>query len=142
MIGFLLDTNVPSETLRPVPSPKLVAWLTSQDKESQFISVVTIGELRRGTTLLPQGARRTKLEQFIDAEIPHWFGPRILPITQSTAETWGIIDATSQMRGNPINTADGMIAATALDHGLTIVTRNAKHFTSLGVTVLNPWDLP
>jgi predicted nucleic acid-binding protein len=140
MSGFLLDTNIPSEALRPVPSANVLAWLKSQSKELQFVSVVTIGELRRGITLLPPGPKREKLEQFIQIDIPLWFGTRILSITQSIAERWGVLDAMGQMRGTPINTADGMIAATALEHGLTVVTRNAKDFAPFGVTVLNPWE--
>lgn len=140
MSGFLLDTNIPSEALRPLPSANVLAWLKSQSKELQFVSVVTIGELRRGITLLPPGPKREKLEQFIQIDIPLWFGTRILSITQSIAERWGVLDAMGQMRGTPINTADGMIAATALEHGLTVVTRNAKDFAPFGVTVLNPWE--
>jgi predicted nucleic acid-binding protein len=82
--GFLLDTNILSETLRPFPDAKVVAWLDSLSKDIQFVSVVTLGELRRGTSLLPQGSKRTKLEEFIDIEIPLWFGregPRPTPRT-------------------------------------------------------------
>jgi predicted nucleic acid-binding protein len=138
--GFLLDTNILSETLRPVPNPNVVAWLKSQSKDIQIVSVVTIGELRRGTALLPQGAKRTTLEKFIEIEIPLWFGTRALPVTQGIAERWGVLDAMCQLRGTPANTADGMIAATALEHGLTVVTRNVKDFADLGVSILNPWE--
>lgn len=86
--GFLLDTNILSETLRPFPDAKVVAWLDSLSKDIQFVSVVTLGELRRGTALVPQGGKRTKLEEFIDIEIPLWFGSRILPVTQPVAERW------------------------------------------------------
>lgn len=89
--GFLLDTNVPSETLRSVPNPKLAAWLKSQSKDVQFVSVVTIGELRRGTTLLAHGAKRAQFEEFIEIGVPLWFGPRVLPVTQAIAERWGCL---------------------------------------------------
>jgi predicted nucleic acid-binding protein len=140
--GFLLDTNILSETLRPFPDAKVVAWLDSLSKDIQFVSVVTLGELRRGTALLPEGGKRTKLEEFIDIEIPLWFGSRILPVTQPIAERWGMLDAACQARGTPANTADGMIAATAAEHALTAVTRNAKDFAIFGVTIFNPWELP
>ncbi|MBV9505193.1 MAG: type II toxin-antitoxin system VapC family toxin [Acidobacteriia bacterium] len=136
--GSLLDTNILSETLRPIPSPKVVTWLESQSKDVQFVSVVTIGELRRGTALLPEGSKREKLEEFIDIEIPLWFGPRILPVTQSIAERWGVLEAMCQSHGTPVNTADGMIAATALEHGLTVVTRNVKDFSLSSVPLFRP----
>jgi predicted nucleic acid-binding protein len=138
--GFLLDTNIPSETLRPLPAAKVAAWLERQTKESQFLSVVTIGELRRGTTLLAPGARRTQLERFIEITVPLWFGPRVLPVTQAIAESWGVLDAQQQSAGRPLGVTDGMIAASALEHGLTIVTRNVRDFEGLGVTIFNPWE--
>lgn len=123
MSGFLLDTNVPSEILRPLPDAAVAAWLKRQTKESQYLSVVTIGELRRGTTLLSQGSRRTQLEQFIEITVPRWFDRRVLPVTQAIAERWGILDAQRQAAGRPLGVTDGMIAATALEHGLVLVTR-------------------
>lgn len=79
--GFLLDTNVPSETLRPVPDPRVTAWEEAQS-DIQFVSVVSVGELRRGAALLAQGsARRRQLEQYIEIKIPLLFGKRVLPVT-------------------------------------------------------------
>ncbi len=92
MRGYLLDTNIPSETLRPRPDHNVSAWLKSQVKDSQFLSIVTMGELRKGATLLPPSARRTQIEQFIDALIPPWFAGRILPVTQAIAERWGVLE--------------------------------------------------
>ena len=141
MSGFLLDTNIPSETLRPAPELRVVDWLRTQGKEAQFLSVITLGELRRGITLLPQGAhRRVRLELFIESDVLVWFGRRILSVTQAVSERWGVLDGKRQLAGRPLNIADGLIAATALEHGLTLVTRNAKDFAGLGLTVLNPWD--
>ncbi len=140
--GFLLDTNVPSETLRPVPHPRVIAWVEAQS-DVQFVSVVSIGEMRRGAALLVQGsARRVQLEHYIEIKIPALFGKRVLPITQAIAERWGVLDALRQAAGQPLGIADGMIAATALEHGLTLVTRNVKDFADLGVAVFNPWELP
>jgi predicted nucleic acid-binding protein len=141
MSGFLLDTNIPSETLRPVPNANVSAWLQSQRQKIQFISVVTIGELRRGATLLPRSTKRTQLEHFIDVAIPLWFSDRVLPVTKAIAERWGVLDGQRQAAGRPLGVADGMIAATAMEHSLTLVTRNSKDYQGLEVTLFNPWDL-
>jgi toxin FitB len=138
--GCLLDTNIPSETLRRLPDARVAAWLESQARDSQFLSVVTIGELRRGATLLSLGTRRAQLERFIDVTVPLWFADRVLPVTQTIAERWGVLDGQRQSAGQPLGVADGMIAATAFEHGLTLVTRNVKDFAGLGVAVFNPWD--
>jgi predicted nucleic acid-binding protein len=140
MRGYLLETNIPSETLRTRPDPNVSAWLKSQVKDSQFLSVVTMGELRKGATLLPLSAKRSQIEQLIDTLIPSWFAGRILPVTQAIAERWGALEGQRLLAGRPLSMADGMIAATALEHELTIVTRNVKDFAGLGFVLLNPWD--
>ena len=140
MSGFLLDTNIPSESWRARPDEKVAAWLGSQLKTAQFVSVVTVGELRKGAMLLPPSAKRTQIEYSIEVLIPAWFGDRVLPVTQGIAERWGSLDAQRQQIGRPLGVVDGMIAATALERGLTVVTRNAKDFTGLGVAIFNPWD--
>jgi len=138
--GFLLDTNVLSETPRPVPHPRVTAWVEAQS-DIQFVGVVTIGELRRGAALLAQGsARRVQLEHYIETKIPLLFGKRVLPVTQAVAERWGVLDARRQAAGQPLAIADGMIAATAIEHDLTLVTRNVKDLAGLGVTIFNPWE--
>ncbi len=76
----------------------------------------------------------------IHEKIPAWFQDRILPVTRTIAERWGVIDGERQLSGRPLNIADGMIAATALEHGLTLVTRDVKDFEHLGVIVVNLWD--
>lgn len=140
MSGFLLDTNIPSEMLRPRPDADVAAWVKHQANETLFVSVVTMGELRRGVTLLAeQSPRRAELERMIHENVPSWFQDRILPVTRTIAERWGVLDGERQLAGRPLNIADGMIAATALEHDLTIVTRNVKDFAGLGVIVFNPW---
>lgn len=140
MSGFLLDTNIPSELLRPRPDSKVAAWVERQGTKTLFISVVSLGELCRGAVLLPHGSRRALLEHAIQVEVPEWFNGRILPVTRLIAERWGEMDGRRQLAGRPLHVADGLIAATALEHGLTLVTRNTKDFEGLGVTILNPWE--
>jgi len=138
--GYLLDTNVPSEFSRDRPEPRVAQWLKTQPVTSLFLSAVTIGEIRKGLVVLPQGRRRAGLETWFHTDLLNWFRGRILPVTHSIADRWGVLEGQCQLKGTPLNTADGMIAATALEHDLSVVTRNVKDFAGLGVTVFNPWD--
>lgn len=140
MSGFLLDTNIASELIRARPEPRVANWVYAKDEQSLYLSAVSIGELRRGFVILPVSKRRTELEQWFEDDLVPRFRGRILPVTFSIADRWGILDGECQLRGTPLNTADGMIAATALEYDLTVVTRNVKDFAGLGVTVFNPWD--
>jgi toxin FitB len=103
------------------------------------MSAVSFGELRKGITLLSPGKRKAELESWMESDLSLLFSGRILSVTRSIAERWGILDAKRQLAGRPLNMADGLLAATALEHDLTLVTRNVKHFDQLGVTVFNPW---
>ena len=138
--GFLLDTNVPSELTRARSDPRVSNWVEAQDNAFLHLSAVSVGELRRGFTLLPQGKRRTQLEQWFEHYLLPLFANRILSVTKDVGNRWGVLSAECRLRGTALNTADGMIAATALEHDLTVVTRNVKDFTGLGVVLLNPWD--
>ena len=140
MNGYLLDTNIPSEFSRDRPEPRVVQWLKTQPMTTLFLSAVTIGEIRKGLVVLPQGRRRAELETWFHTDLLSWFRNRILPVTHSVADRWGVLDGQCQLKGTPLNTADGMIAATALEHDLTVVTRNVKDFAGLGVPIFNPWD--
>ncbi|MGA2117244.1 MAG: type II toxin-antitoxin system VapC family toxin [Bryobacteraceae bacterium] len=141
MSGFLLDTNVPSELTRPMPDVCVSGWVAAQDKAALYMSVVTVGELRKGLTILPLGKRRKQLEQWFEQYLLPLFADRILPVTRGVANRWGVLDGECQLRGTRLGTGDGMIAATALEHDLIVVTRNVKDFFGLGVAVLNPWDV-
>jgi len=137
---YLLDTNVPSEFSRDRPEPRVVGWLKAQPATMLFLSAVTIGEIRKGLVVLPQSRRRSDLETWFHTDLLVWFRNRILPVTHAVADKWGVLDGQCQLRGTPLNTADGMIAATAIEHGLTLVTRNVKDFAGLSVDIFNPWE--
>src|SRR5689334_15851678 len=111
MNGWLVDTNVISEVLRPTPHPQVAAWSRRATKEQLYLSVISMGELRKGITILPMSARRSQLEQSIEEQIPAWFGDRILPLTQPIAERWGLLAGQRQLAGRPLNVPDGQIAA-------------------------------
>ena len=141
MSGFLLDTNVPSELVRPKPEPRVESWVAAQNLDALFISAVSFGEFRKGIVLRLPGKRKTELEVWLETDLSILFSGRILTVTRTIAERWGVLEAQRQLAGRPLNVPDGMIAATALEHWLTIVTRNVKDFADLGVVLLNPWEL-
>ena len=140
--GFLLDTNIPSELMRPRPEPKVQDWVADRDIGRLFVSVVSIGELETGFATMRDAARRARLEASLDRYLALLLVGRVLPVTQAIAVRWGRLDGMRQMAGRPLSAPDGMIAATALEHGLTLVTRNGKDFAGLGVDLLNPWPEP
>lgn len=140
MSAFLIDTNVPSELTRSQPSPRVEAWIADPGGPL-YLSVVTLGELRRGITLLPaDDGRRPRLERWFREDLLTLCSGGILPLTWAIAERWGVLEAERQRRGRPLSSTDGQIAATALEHGLTLVTRNVSDFEGLGLSIVNPWE--
>lgn len=142
MNGFLLDTNVLSEFSRSAtpPHPKVKSWVESIPPESLFTSVLCFGEIRKGIELLPPSKKRTELEKWLDVGLNGWFGSNLLPVTKAISDRWGIFAAKSHQQGKPLGNIDGLLAATGFEHGLTIVTRNIKHFEDLGVKLFDPWN--
>jgi predicted nucleic acid-binding protein len=138
--GFLLDTNVLSEFARMgEPDRHVDRWLKTTAEESLFASVLTFAEIRRGIELLPAGKRRTQLEQWQD-DVVASFEMRLLPVTKAIADRWAVLSAQTQRKGIALANIDGLIAATALEHDLTLVTRNVKDFTGVEVPLFNPWQ--
>jgi predicted nucleic acid-binding protein len=137
--GFALDTNILSELMRPRPEPTVEDWVAAQDMTALFLSVVSIGELETGFTTMQDAARRARLEASLERHLTLLFPGRLLPVTQAIAARWGRLGGMRQLSGRPLSAPDGMIAATALEHGLTVVTRNTKDFDALGVPLINPW---
>ena len=139
MSGFLLDTNVPSEMTRPYPELSVTRWLEDVDDNKLYFSVVSLGEILKGITILDEGKRRNQLKRWLDETLRPWLSGRILPVDEPIAEPWGSLAGLCKLKGRPLAVADGLIAATALTHDLTIVTRNVKDFEGLGVELLNSW---
>lgn len=140
MTGYLVDTNVPSELTRDRPDARVELFLHKAGQNSVFLSVLTVGEISKGIAGLSPGQKRSALQDWLDQKVRPWFSGRILPVTEEIAERWGFLAAAAKQRGMTLAVVDGIIAATALHHGLTLVTRNDKDFAGLGLTIFNPWD--
>lgn len=138
-MNFLLDTNAVSEWLKPRPDPGLVRWLDAIDEDRTHLSVVTIGELRRGVDRMADGHRKERLARWLTDELPVRFEGRLLPIDEAIAQAWGRVRARTDLMGRSVDPVDALFAATAESHGLTIVTRNVRDFEPTGVPIVNPW---
>jgi predicted nucleic acid-binding protein len=137
-VRVLLDTCAVSELSRPEASPQLQAYLEGLNPRDAFLSVITIGELVRGIALLPKGRKRQRYESFLQ-ELERTHGHHVLPIDLETARVWGELGATARSSGRTLSAPDGLIAATAIRHGLRVVTRNVKDFEGTGASIVNPW---
>ena len=140
MTGFLLDTNVLSEfKRRGAPDPQVTSWLRATDPDLLWASVLSSGEIRKGIERLAPGRRRAVLEKWLDVDLDRWFEERLIPVSKAIADRWGMLTAAGLKKGSQLSSVDGLIAATASVHELTVVTRNVKDFESLGVAIVNPW---
>jgi predicted nucleic acid-binding protein len=135
-MSYLLDTNVLSETWKKQANKGVLDWIRSIPPEKLFLSVITIGEIRRGVHMLKPSKKRDQLAIWLDEHLPAYFGPNILPIDTAVADRWGLMTAQAK-RTLPV--IDGLLAATALVHNLKMVTRNEKDFEIPGLEVLNPF---
>ena len=138
---FLLDTNVISEPKRARPDKGVLDWLGDQLLSDLHISVITVGELRRGIVRLEPGRRRDDLDFWL-ADLILRYGERILPVDLDVTERWAALAEAARAAGRPSEMTDELIAATAHVHGLTVVTRNVRHFERTGCRVLSPWSEP
>jgi len=141
MSSVLLDTNVISEYSRTkAPDERVRTWVDGQPEGSLHLSVLTLGEIRKGATLLPPSNKRQQLERWLETELPARFQNRLLPIDEKIAELWGVMAGQAQLKGITLAIIDGLVAATAIHHKLDIVTRNVRDFSVWGVSVVNPWE--
>jgi predicted nucleic acid-binding protein len=134
---YLLDTNILSEGRKPKPSPKVLSWLL-QNAPSSGLSILTIGEFIKGASLMPAGKRRRELEAWI-GELEQEFTDRLLPLDLNEIRFWGQLYGKQQAAGHKMPLFDSLLAATALAHDLTLVTRNTADFEDTDVRVLNPF---
>ena len=140
MNGFLLDTNVISELIKPRPDSRVAAWVETTDESLLFLSVLTLGEIRKGITALADASRRSALESWLDRDLTLRFAGRILPIDAAVADRWGRICGSPPARKSPVPVIDSLLAATALHHDLTLVTRDTAPAGVAGAAAFNPWN--
>lgn len=135
----LLDTCVISELAREGGKLAVRRFVEQLDDDDTFLSVITVGEITNGVMLLPPGKRKTALERWL-LELERGFAGRLLPVDYAVASVWGEITARVRLQGSTLPIADGLIAATALHHGLHVATRNVKDFAASGVLLVDPLE--
>jgi len=139
--GWLLDTNVLSELRRPRPEAKVLQFVSGQKLDLLFVSVVTFAEIRFGIELLEDASQRMELSEWLTNRLRPMFEDRVLAITEEIMLKWRLLVAEGRKTGHTFAQPDLMIAATALHHGLTVVSRNTSDFERANVQVLNPWTM-
>ena len=136
-MSYLIDTNVLSELRRRKPDPGVVAWFEERPATTLYISVLTLGEIRKGIEALGNSNRKLKLLDWLETGLPAFFSGRILPIDTEVADRWGRLLAAA---GRPLPAIDSLLAATALTHGFALVTRNVNDFPHPDLQIINPWE--
>ena len=136
-MSYLIDTNALSELKKRQPHPAVEQWFAVRPAGSLYLSVLTLGELRKGIEAMSAGGRRSRFLDWLENEIPTYFAGRILPVDRRVAERWGHLCGTA---GRPLPAIDSLLAATALEQSLTLVTRNLGDFDLPGLSVINPWE--
>ena len=136
---IVLDTNVLSEAIRPVPSRRVLDWLAAQQPSGLFTTAISEAELFYGLALLPAGERRTSLEEAVRRMLEEDFAQRVLPFDRAAASAFAVIASGRRKKGRPISEFDAQIAAVARIHGAAVATRNADDFRDCGIGVIDPW---
>ena len=138
---YLLDTCVLSELVKPAPNSAVLAWVDSRAENDLFVAAMTLGELRRGVAKLPASRRKSELSIWLE-NLQAGFGQRVLPFTSDTAGYWGEMCARVEAVGKTMAAFDSIIAATAVEHGLALSTRNIQDFAAAPLMLINPWEQP
>lgn len=136
-MSYLVDTNVLSELRRKQPDSSVIGWFENRPATTLFLSALTLGELRKGIEVMPEGERKRSYLDWLEVELVRFFNGRVLAIDESVADRWGRLVAQA---GRALPAVDSLLAATALTHGLTMVTRNERDFQHPGLEVINPWQ--
>jgi toxin FitB len=138
-VKFLLDTCLISELVRKVPNAAVLKWSDARDEQSLFLSVFTLGEIQKGICRLSTGPRKDDLQAWIEHDLIERFAGRILDLDLKMALIWGKLLGEAELKGVKLPVMDSLIAATAIAHGLVVVTRNVKNIERCLAKVFNPW---
>lgn len=141
-MNYLLDTNVISELIAKQPNIQVVEWIDSRDPNAVYLSVITIGEIRKGIEKLAPSKRRDTVTTWLETDLLLRFQGRIVAITTEVMLAWGELTGRLEKEGHPIAAIDSLMAAIALQGKYSLVTRNDDHFQHTGVTIINPWKGP
>ena len=139
MTSWLLDTNIVSELRRPKPEPRVVRFVRDQPLDLLFISIVTLAEIRFGIELIAEASKRTQLNDWLTHKVRPMFEQRVMSISEDVMLKWRLLVEEGRRKGHTFSQPDLMIAATALHHGFTIVTRDTSEYLRAGAAVFNPW---
>ena len=137
---YLLDTCVISELVLPTPKRKVVDWLNELPSETLFLCAITIGEVRKGLTKLPDSKKKERLTLWLNTLLKE-YKERILFIDLMVCENWGVLQGNAEKAGTPMSTIDSLIAATTYTYNLTLATRNEDDFAPTNIPIINPWKL-
>jgi len=135
-MGWLLDTDVLSESSNPQPRERVMAWLDAHEHDV-YLSTISLGEIVKGIELMAAGKRRKEIEAWF-ARLERWAGSRLLAPDEAVMREWGRLCAVHERKGRRLPVLDSLIAATAIAHGHTLVTRNVGDYPE-DVPLLNPW---
>jgi toxin FitB len=138
---YLLDTCIVSELIAKQPNQTVLTWLNAQPESDMFVSVITIGEITKGIRKLPDSRRKSTLESWLQQDLRLRFSGRILSVELDTMLLWGDLIAKLELQGRSLPLMDSLIASIAIQHSLTLVTRNEKDFSGTDTTILNPFNL-
>jgi predicted nucleic acid-binding protein len=138
-VNYLLDTCVISELVRPLPNEKVKAWVARNDENRLYLSVLTLGELKKGIWRLPDNAKRKKLISWLEYDVRQRFEGRIVDLNADVLLEWGRLTGVSEAAGRPLPVIDSLFVATAIHHRLAFVTRNSVDVQGLGVELIDPW---
>ncbi|MDO8299032.1 type II toxin-antitoxin system VapC family toxin [Lacisediminimonas sp.] len=140
MTAYLLDTNVISELRRPRPEHRVVSFVAAQPLESLYISVVTLAEIRFGIERVADAGRRVELSSWLSSRVRPMFEDRILPVSEDVMLTWRLLVEEGRKAGHTYSQPDLIIAATAVQYGMTVVSRDDSEFVRAKVALFNPWE--
>jgi predicted nucleic acid-binding protein len=138
-VSYLIDINCISELVKPDPEEKVIRWFSNHKELDLYLSVITIGELRKGIERLPSSKKKHRLNHWINEDLLHRFNNRVLDVTQVEVNQWGKTLAKAESIGRQLPAIDALIAATAIAHDFAVVTRNTKDMEASGVELINPW---